>query len=463
MLQFQCLTVGEMRRPTQRVLATFFQLHLLSVTNRPLRIHSYLQKSATMRCFPNPLLYLLFTSLAIVCAGTLCSQEPKNKDLRTPVKMTGKGHEVHSAGFVFDGHNDLPWALRQNASSSFKKMDIAKPQPSLHTDIDRLKKGNVGAQFWSVYVPASTAQSGTSLGTTLEQIELVHAMIKKYPETFQLAQTHDEILASRKAGKIASLIGVEGGHSIEDSIQNLRRLRKLGAKYMTLTHSDTLSWADSATDEAKHGGLSKFGEEIVTEMNKIGMIVDLSHVSPETMKDALRVTKAPVMFSHSSARTVADHPRNVPDDVLKLTAKNGGVVMVNFFSGFVEPTSAQRMAKMFDVNRELQKKFPKKEDYDRERTKWRLENPILKGTAHTVVDHIEHIIKVAGIDHVGIGSDYDGISVLPKQLEDVSTYPILTQELLNRGYSNADIHKFMSGNIMRVIKKVDEVSAEMKK
>lgn len=392
---------------------------------------------------------------------SLGSSHSQDKADRPEVIVTQNAMDIHNEGFIFDGHNDLPWAIRTNGSSSFKKIDIAQPQPKLHTDIARLKKGNVGAQFWSVYVPASTMKKGTALTDTVQQIDLVKKMVEHYPNTFQLALTYDDIIESRKQGKIASLIGVEGGHSIENSIQNLRRLYGMGARYMTLTHSDTLDWADSATDEPRHQGLSLFGEEIVREMNRLGMLVDISHVSPDCMKDAIRVSRAPVIFSHSSARAVADHVRNVPDDVLTLTRKNRGVVMVNFFSGFIEPESARRMSKMFDVIRELKVKFPKEQEYRSEMNKWSKANPVLPGTVHDLIDHIDHIVKIAGVDCVGIGSDYDGVSTLPKQLEDVSTYPVITQELLNRGYSRKDIHKIMSGNIMRVIQQAEKVSQEM--
>jgi membrane dipeptidase len=307
-------------------------------------------------------------------------------------------------------------------------------------------------------VPAETSQSGKALLMTLEQIALVEAMLKKYPETFEKALTVADIERIQKSGKIASLIGVEGGHSIENSIANLRRLYNLGARYMTLTHSDTLNWADAATDDAKHGGLNAFGEEIVREMNRLGMLVDLSHVSDETMRDALRITKAPVIYSHSSARAVADHPRNVPDDILRLVAKNGGVVMVNFFSGFVEPAAALKMREMFAVNRELRKKFPLEADFEKARADWRARNPIPPGTIRHVVDHIDHIVRVAGIDHVGIGSDFDGVTSLPTQLEDVSTYPLITQELLTRGYTAAEVHQIMSGNVLRVMKGAEAVA-----
>ena len=379
---------------------------------------------------------------------------------RTPVVVTDAARKVHATGFIFDGHNDLPWAVRSDFSSSFDKADISANIPKLHTDIPRLRQGNVGAQFWSVFVPAESTKDGTAFSKTVEQIELVRAMVKRYPDTFELARTVSDIERIRKSGKIASLIGVEGGHCIEDSIENLRRLHRLGAGYMTLTHSDTLAWADAATDEAKHEGLTPFGEDVIREMNALGMLVDLSHVSAETMRDALRVTSAPVIFSHSSAQFVADHPRNVPDDVLRLVKQNGGVVMVNFYSGFVHPESAKRRANMFQVSRDLRAEFPNEAEYKVARKKWEVEHPIERGSVHDVVDHIEHIVKIAGIDHVGIGSDYDGISMVPEQLEDVSTYPVITQELLNRGFTAEQIHQVMSGNILRVMRRAEAVAAK---
>ncbi len=400
------------------------------------------------------------TFAALTTANTLAQETAKPP--RKKVILTDEGRRVHSAGYVFDGHNDLPWEMRSKADSSFTKRDIAVSQPEMHTDIPRLKEGNVGAQFWSVYVPAETAKDRTALSQTIEQIELVRAMIARYPQTFAACTTVAQIEAARKEGKIASLIGVEGGHCIEDSLENLRRLKKLGAGYMTLTHSDTLGWADAATDTAKHKGLTPFGEEVVREMNRLAMLVDLSHVSDDTMRAAIKVSKSPVIYSHSSARAIANHPRNVPDDILKLVQQNGGVVMVNFFSGFIVPESANILAEMFAVSRELRAKFPLEEDYRRERRKWEVRNPYPAGDVHDVVDHIEHIAKVAGKGSVGIGSDYDGITKTPAQLEDVSTYPLITQELLNRGWQAADIHALMSGNILRAMKRAEEVAAEMK-
>jgi membrane dipeptidase len=382
---------------------------------------------------------------------------------RKPIVLTEKALKLHRECLVIDGHNDLPWAMKTKAGSSFDRADISKPQPQFHTDIRRLRQGGVGAQFWSVFVPAETSKQRTALHDVLEQIDLVHRMVRRYPETFEIARTVDDIERIHKDGKIASLIGVEGGHAIENSLGVLRILYSLGARYMTLTHSDTLDWADSATDTQKHNGLSPFGEEVVRTMNEIGMLVDISHVSVETMKDALRVSKAPVIASHSSAYAVAQHSRNVPDDVLKLVKTNGGVIMVNYYSGFVVPESARRMAKMFDVRRDLRVKYPNDTEYNREVNRWRKQNPIQPGTIHDVIDHIDQIVKVAGVDHVGLGSDFDGVSMLPKQLHDVSTYPYITQALLDRGYTAGQIKKIMGGNLMRAFREAERVARNWNK
>ena len=384
-------------------------------------------------------------------------------DDRPLVVVTDAARSVHAAGFVLDGHNDLPWAIRTDFAGAFEKFDLQRGESKFHTDIPRLRKGNVGAQFWAAYVPAETSKEpGKAFSMTLEQIAIIREIVRRYPETFEFATTTEDIARIRQSGKIASLIGVEGGHSIEDSLENLRRLYDLGARYMTLTHGDTLKWADSATDAATHDGLTPFGEEVVREMNRLGMLVDLSHVSPQTMHDALRVSRAPIIFSHSSARAVAEHVRNVPDDVLRLTAKNGGVVMVNFYSGFVHPESARRRARLLEVTRELHLKYPNDADYKKARQKWDAEHPIEPGAVQDVVDHIDHMVKVAGIEHVGIGSDFDGITTVPRQLEDVSAYPVITQEMLNRGYSAEQIHRVMSGNALRVMARAEVVAKELR-
>jgi membrane dipeptidase len=392
--------------------------------------------------------------------GAAPAAQPEPKAAKKDVVVTPEALAIHRDALLVDGHNDLPYELRQKDGPAFRSIDISRPQPRFHTDIDRLKKGNVGAQFWSAYVPTDTVKKGVAVRTTLEQIDIIHQLAARHPDAFEMAYTTADIHRIRKAGKIASLIGVEGGHSIDNSLGVLRDYYRLGVRYMTLTHSESLDWADSCSDEPKANGLSPFGEEVVREMNRLGMLVDLSHVSPQTMKAALRVTRAPVIFSHSSARGVADHPRNVPDDVLKLVKDNGGVVMVNFYSGFLVPEGARATRRMFEVARELKKKFPDNEDAFQEAIKaWSKENDYPAGTVHTIVDHIDHIVKVAGIDHVGLGSDFDGVPRLPHQMHDVSCYPFITQEMLNRGYNREAIHKLLGGNAMRAFAAAERVAA----
>lgn len=379
---------------------------------------------------------------------------------RGTVIVSAEAMKVHSEGYVWDGHNDLPWAMRTEADSSFDQLDIAQPQPKLMTDIPRLRKGNVQVQFWSVFVPASTRLDGKSLKITMEQIELVKEMCRRYPDVFALATNVEEIDQALADGKIASLIGMEGGHSIENSIANLRRLYEMGARYMTLTHSSTLEWADSSTDDAINDGLSPFGEEVVREMNRLGMLVDLSHVSTATMKDALRIAKAPVIFSHSSADGVASHPRNVDDEILPLVRENGGVIMVNFYNGFVVPAAVEKSRERMLLQVELEKQDLTEEERKARLSRWIRENPPVQGTVHDVVDHIDYLVKNCGEDHVGLGADYDGVSLLPKQIEDVSTYPVITQIMLDRGYTPEQIHKIMSGNIYRVFKAAEAAAAK---
>ena len=379
---------------------------------------------------------------------------------RQDIVVTPEAMKLHRSSLVIDGHNDLPWAVREQGGQSFDHLDISQPQPKLHTDIARLRAGGIGAQFWSVFVPARTRHDGLALQQTLEQIQIVHDMVQRYPETFELALTADDIERIWRAGKIASLIGVEGGHSIENSLSVLRQLYDRGARYMTLTHSDTLDWADSATDEAKHGGLTAFGEEVVREMNGLGMLVDLSHVSVETMQDAIRVATAPVIFSHSSARAVCDHPRNVPDDILRELPRNGGLVMINFFSGYVVPEAAEQGHEADRLRQELMQQFPDDPDHVRVQLRqFDAQHPLPRGTVHDILDHIDHIVRIAGVDHVGLGSDYDGVGILPHQLEDVSKYPNITQGLLDRGYAPDDIRKILGQNVLRVMRAAEAAAS----
>ena len=340
---------------------------------------------------------------------------------------------------LIDGHNDLPWQYREKASLDLSKLDIRQPQPALHTDIPRLRRGGVGGQFWSVYVPA-TMQGKEAVRATMEQIDIVYQIADRYPDTFEIARTAADVERIFKSGKIASLIGMEGGHSIDNSLGALRMFYKLGARYMTLTHSVNTPWADSATDKPEHHGLTPFGEDVVREMNRLGMLVDLSHTSPETMHAALRVTQAPVIFSHSSARAMNDHPRNVPDDVLARMPANGGVVMVTFVPEFISAEVRE---------------------YDALPAEQKRREPAPRATMAQVADHIDHIRKVAGINHIGIGSDFDGITTVPQNLEDVSKYPVLVAELLRRGYTKDDLKKILGQNVLRVMRQVEQVAARL--
>ena len=396
-----------------------------------------------------PLVLCLF-----LCAA-VAADEPK----RQPVVLTDEARAIHRDALLVDGHNDLPWQFREKKDLGFRTFDISRPQKTLHTDIPRLREGGVGAQFWAAFVPVETRKKGTAVRMTLEQIDVIHRFVKAYPADLEFARSAADIDRIRKTGKIASLIGVEGGHSIDNSLGVLRTYYDLGVRYMTLTHSETLDWADSATDKPKSNGLSLFGEEVVREMNRLGMLVDLSHVSADTMRHALKVTTAPVIFSHSSALAKADHPRNVPDDVLKMMPKNGGVVMVNFYSGFLVPEAARLRRQMFEDARVLKEKYPDEKEFQVAIDQYRKDHPIPRGTIHDAVDHIEHVIKIAGIDHVGLGSDFDGIDSVPVQLEDVSKYPLITQELLNRGYSKDQIIKVLGTNFMRVFRAAEKAAA----
>jgi membrane dipeptidase len=331
------------------------------------------------------------------------------------------------------------------------------------TDIPRLRQGGVGGQFWSVYVPSSYAGQ-RAVTATLEQIDIVHRMVRKWPETFELALTAGDVERIFKTGKIASLIGMEGGHSIDNSLATLRMFHALGARYMTLTHSANVAWADSGTDTPVAGGLTTFGEAVVREMNWLGMLVDLSHTSPETMEDALRVAAAPAIFSHSNARALCNVQRNVPDEILRMLPKNGGVVMVTFVPSFTTPEAAEWEERATAERDRARRRIKDNPEAIRDAMrKWRKQNPEPKATLAQVADHIDHIRKVAGIDHVGIGSDFDGIDHGPEGLEDVSTFPALTAELLRRGYTDEDVKKVLGLNVLRVMRAAEAAAARLQK
>ncbi|MFF2638487.1 dipeptidase [Streptomyces niveus] len=360
---------------------------------------------------------------------------------------------------VVDGHNDLPWALREQVRYDLDRLDIADDQSAhLHTDIPRLRAGGVGAQFWSVYVRSDMA-GDTAVSATLEQIDVVGRLIARYPGDLAAARTANEMEDARRTGRIASLMGAEGGHSINNSLATLRALYALGVRYMTLTHNDNLAWADSATDEPGVGGLSPFGHEVVREMNRTGMLVDLSHVAATTMRDALATSAAPVLFSHSSSRAVCDHPRNVPDDVLELLAANGGVAMATFVPKFILP-EAIAWTKAADENMREHGAHPldTTESGMKIHREFEAANPRPTATAATVADHLDHMREVAGIDHIGIGGDFDGTAFTPEGLDDVAGYPNLIAELFARRWSPEDLSKLTWHNAVRVLRAGEDVA-----
>lgn len=391
--------------------------------------------------------------LATMFAGPAIAARPDS---------TATAREILRRVPLVDGHNDLPWALRERVNGALSKIDLAADQsrlePPLHTDIARIRRGGVGAQFWSVWVPASL-EPPDALVATLEQIDLVKRLTARYPETFELALSASDIRRIHGEGKIASLVGMEGGYSIASSLGVLRQMYAAGARYMTLTHSATIPWADSATDEPRHGGLTPFGREVVREMNRLGMLVDLSHTSPATMRDALEVAAAPVIFSHSSARALNAHPRNVPDEILRMLPENGGIVMVTFVPPFISEKNRLHYAERDAMEARFQSLYPGDSALAlAELEGWIAANPPPRATLSDVADHIDHIRVVAGIDHIGIGSDFDGISTTPSGLGDVSTFPALLAELLDRGYSVADVEKIAGLNALRVLDRAEQVA-----
>jgi membrane dipeptidase len=368
---------------------------------------------------------------------------------------------------LIDGHNDLPWQFFDRGKNHLVTLDLRQNlsarSPALHTDIPRLRQGHAGAEFWSVYVP-TTLKGADAVRAVLEQIDVVHRMNAQYSEVFEEARTADDIERIHRAGKIASLIGVEGGHSIGNSLAVLRELYRAGARYMTVTHSDNTEWADSATADPAHNGLTPFGKTVIAEMNRLGMLVDLSHVAPKTMNDVLDITAAPVIFSHSSARALTDHPRNVPDDVLRRVAANDGVVMVTFVPIFSSESVRAHDAARNSEEARLKSLYRGQPD----RTKsgleqWNKTNPAPHATVKDIADHVDHIVKIAGAKHVGIGTDLDGITETPDGLESVARYPALFLELARRGYSDDDLKGIAGLNLLRVLRAAERTAAQLQK
>ena len=404
--------------------------------------------------------------LTILLAGALVVAIPLTSQTQTPNNdaYLARAKRILRQTPLIDGHNDLPWRIREDsiARGDVNKYDLRHRTPG-HTDLDRLKQGMIGAQFWSVYTPGEYRDSGYAR-VQLEEIDIARRFIAKYPDRLALALSSNDIKREFRQGKIGSLLGLEGGHAIENSLGALRAYYDLGVRYMTLTHNVTLDWADAALDSAKHNGLTPFGDSVVREMNRLGMLVDLSHVSPGTMSDALNVTQAPVIFSHSGARALVDVPRNVPDSILRRVTVNGGIVMVPFVTGFVSPA-----VKLYDdatrpVITDLQKKYGSDTAaITREINQWRATHPEPRATLAQVADQIDYVRKVAGVDHVGVGSDFDGITEVVEGLEDVSKFPNLFAELARRGWSDADLRKLAGENLLRVFAQAEAVARRLQR
>ena len=413
------------------------------------------------------------STVRISCTVALCVAALSGPNARAQATASSsdaahvtKVRRVLATTPLVDGHNDLPWYIREefkDAPRDVDAYDLRKPT-SGNTDIARLRKGMVGGQFWSVYVPGEVKDSGFAR-IQLEQIDIARRIFAKYPDVFMPALTAADVRKAKKTGKIGSMLGMEGGHAIENSLGALRAYFDLGARYMTLTHNVTLDWADAAQDEAKHGGLTKFGEEVVHEMNRLGMMVDLSHVSPGTMSDALNVTESPVIFSHSGARELVNVPRNVPDSILKRMPKNGGVVMVPFVPGFVSPKVAEWSAmRGAEAQRLLAQHRGDSAAAVRALAEWDRAHPRVHASIADVANHIEHVRDVAGVDYVGIGSDFDGTgNELPDGLQDVSTFPALLVELSKRGWSEADLRKVAGENVLRVMAANEKIAARLQR
>ncbi len=408
-------------------------------------------------------------SVAITCSALAQAATPASG--KDDAALAARVAKVLANTPLIDGHNDLPWELRARRDVDLRLDHAAKQkaedgQTPLMTDIPRMRAGGMGGQFWSVWIPAS-ATGPAAVQMTLEEIDIVRMMVARYPEAFEMAYTADDIERIHHEGRIASLIGIEGGHQINDSMAVLRQMYVLGARYMTLTHTLNTNWADSATADPVHHGLTPFGKTVVGEMNRLGMLVDLSHVSPEAMRQAIAASAAPVMFSHSNTRALIDHPRGVPDDVLRLVAKNHGIVMVNFYPGYVSAANARWAAdRAAEVSRFNAPPYGGLYIGQPERAKaalaeWEKRHPAPLVTLGMVVDHIEHIRKVAGIGSIGLGSDFDGIPTTPVGLDAVDKYPALLIELARRGWTDAELAAVAGGNMLRVMREAEDVAKRL--
>ncbi len=406
---------------------------------------------------------LFFLATALLAAAPLYAQQPAPSTAADSMALA-HAREIMRSIPLIDGHNDLPFELRERVDGNLDSLDIASPQDSLMTDIARLREGQVGGQFFAAYVPSELTGYGAAR-FALMQIDLIHRLAERYPETFEFARSAEDIRRIFDQGKIAALIGIEGGHAIEGSLDVLRTYYDLGVRYMTLTHWATHDWADAATDDPEWQGLRPgVGEDVIREMNRLGMLVDLSHVSDSTMVDVLRLSRAPVIYSHSSARAIDHHVRNVPDDILRILGTNGGVIMTNFAPDYVSEELRLWSERAGAVRDSLRASYVDDTAGMRDAYRaWREVNSAPQATLSQVADHIDHLVTTAGIDHVGIGSDFDGIGSTPVGLEDVSTFPDLIAELVRRGYPDEDIRKILGGNLLRALDRAEEVAAQMKR
>ena len=409
---------------------------------------------------------ILFVLFVLAVAGPLRSEVEAQERWDPPdAALLAQARAILAEVPLIDTHNDLVYSIQEVLAGDAGRVDLNETAPRLSADIPRLRQGQVGAQFWSAYVAVDSMRTGASLRHALRSIDMVYRIVERYPDDLEFATTADDIERIHREGlRIASLIGFEGGHAIQNSLSALRMFHQLGVRYMTLTHSATNDWADATTDYPIHNGLSELGERIVREMNRIGMFVDISHVSAEAMKDALRVTEAPVIFSHSSSRALNPHPRNVPDDVLALMPANGGVVMVNFIADFIAPDGpAWVEARLAEAER-LRAELNDVAEIDRRLAAWDQRNPKPRGTVADVANHIDNIRDVAGIDHIGIGSDYytDAPDAMSVGLEDLTTYPHLFAELLSRGYTEGELKKIAGLNLLRAMHGMEETAARLR-
>ena len=412
---------------------------------------------------PQKVLSVLIIGLLSLLPIGVVAQEPAPSDPPRDEKLWKKALEIQRKSIVVDTHNDV-LSFMTDENYDIGVSSVGK----YHTDIARMREGGLTAEFFSVYIDRSYAKDGGSARRALDMIDYVYRAVEKYPNDFMMSYSTADIRRAKKQKKIAALMGIEGGHAIEDSLMALRDFYRLGVRYMTLTHNNTNNWADSCCDTAKHNGLSDFGKDVVREMNRLGMLVDVSHVSDKTMSDVLDVSTAPVIASHSSARALGDRPRNIPDDLLRRFTANGGVVMVNFYPGFIDAkviaasrARDERLKPQTDALKQQYKDDPRK--LEEETNKLHAANPLPKAPLSVLIDHFDHIAKVAGVDHVGIGSDFDGVPSLPVGIEDISKLPVITYELLKRGYSERDIRKILGENFLRAFAQAERVSQTMSK